>query len=154
MKAYVRWVSDSCVDPFNEDRYAYTTPFGMYRAGADYCSCANGAALQAFSAEGAKLAVFNVIRACYDPTACSILYAKARPMAFIHDEILGEVPEAEAHELCNAMSEIMVDSFRVVTPDVAVKAQPVLMERWNKSAEPVFGQDGRLKVWKPKPLSK
>lgn len=149
MKAYFRWVTDCCVDPFNEDKYAYTTPMGMYRAGADFCSCANGAALQAFSAEGAKLAVFSVVRACYDPALCSILYGKMKPLAFIHDELLFEAPLEEAHELSMAASEIMVDAFKVVTPDVAVKAQPVLMERWNKLAEPVFGADGRLKPWKP-----
>lgn len=150
MRAYFRWISDCCQDPFNDDKYAYTTPFGMYRAGCDFCAAANGAALQAFSAEGAKLSVFSVVRACYDPSLCSILYGKMKPMAFIHDEILGEVPEDCAHELCMEASRLMVESFREVTPDVAVKAQPVLMVRWNKSAEPVFGADGRLKPWEPK----
>lgn len=156
MKQYFEWISKSCVDPFNvghdgSTKYAYSTPMGMYRAGADYCAAANGASLQALSAEGAKLAVFNVIRACFDSSIGSILYGKVRPIAFVHDEILGEVPESsEAHDLVYEVANIMVYAMQVVTPDVVARAQPVLMRRWDKKAEPVFDKNNRLTVWLPK----
>lgn len=161
MQMYFDWITKNCVDPWNEPdfdeetgketaKFAYTTPFGMYIAGARFCAIANGAGLQAFSAEGAKLAVFNVVRACYDSSVGSILFNVVKPIAFIHDEILFEVPECSvAHEMCYAVGGIMEESFKVVTPDVACKAQPVLMRRWNKDAEPVFDRDGRLVVWEP-----
>jgi hypothetical protein len=169
MRDYFRWINDNCIDPINpakivetvdeetgevrqreQSKYAYTTPFGMYIAGQPYCSVANGAALQAFSAEGAKLSVFNVIRACYDVSQCSILYGRMRPTAFIHDEIFGEVPEECASDLCMEAARIMVNSMMVVTPDVQAKAQPCLMRRWSKEAESVFDKEGRLIPWEPK----
>ncbi|MEO0531665.1 MAG: hypothetical protein AAF266_13985, partial [Planctomycetota bacterium] len=76
------------------DRYAYFSPLGMYRAGCDYCAAANGQGLQTPAAEGAKLAVYNVVRACYDSEAGEpLLYGKAWPIAFVHDEIIGEIEE-------------------------------------------------------------
>lgn len=166
MRDYFKWVNSNCVDQFNaprvnedtgksQDRYAYTTPFGMLISGQSYTSVANGAGLQAFSAEGAKLSVFNLIRACYDASQYSILYGRMKPMAFIHDENLGEVPEATIdgigpHDLCAEASRIMVNAMRVVTPDVEARAQACLMRRWQKEAEPVFDKNGRLTVWEPK----
>lgn len=162
MQMYFDWITKNCVDPWNVDKedketgrpitqYAYTTPFGMYIAGAAFCGIANGCGLQAFSAEGATMAVFNVVRACYDSTVGSIIFGKVKPIAFIHDEILFEVPECETtHEMCYEVGKIMEDSFKIVTPDVACKAQPVLMRKWNKEAEPVFDKNGRLIPWEPK----
>ena len=50
---------------------------------------------------------------------------------------------------------IMVESMRTLTPDVKVKAEPALMFRWAKSAEPYFA-DGILIPWEivPKHLEK
>ena len=153
MKLYHAWINDSCEDPLHTDKYAYTTPMGMYRAGASYCAAANGAGLQSPSAEGALLAVCAVAEATYADVA-SPLYTedadpKHRPLLFIHDEIIGEARIDCAHEVAHEVSRIMVESMRLVTPDVAVKAEPVLMLRWSKSAEAVFEND-RLIPWTPK----
>ena len=49
----------------------------------------------------------------------------------------------------------MVESMQRLTPDVKVKAEPALMFRWAKSAEPYFA-DGILVPWEmvPKHLNK
>jgi hypothetical protein len=150
---YFRWVSQTLEDPANstmeETRYAYVSPMGMYRAGATYCAAANGAALQTPTAEGAKSAVFELARACYDPSAHHILYG-CRPVAFIHDELIVEIPEGDLmHDRAMAIAEVMVHSMARILPDVTVRAEPALMWRWDKRAEAVFGSDGRLQVWTP-----
>lgn len=167
---YLDWVKTQ-IDPHNPakiirdkatgeekkiSQHAYYSPMGMYRAGCDYCATANGFALQTPGAEGALLAFFNVTRACFDKSLGSILWGEYHnpvfvPTAFIHDEILAEVKEDEyMQQRLDAATKIMVDSFRVVCPDIPIKAQPVLMRRWNKSAEPVFNSTGQLVPWEPK----
>ena len=141
---YFAWVNKDCKDPSDQDLYCYTSPMGMIRAGASYCACANGASLQTPASEGAKLAVFRLAKECWlsrgdlDGTL---------PVAFIHDEILAEVPREKAHEAACAIAKIMVDSMQVVLPDLTIKAEPCLMERWDKRAEPVF-ENGRLVPWR------
>jgi len=169
MPAYFSWIKDNCVDPHNPGRtrtfkdengnsyertldvFSYLSPMGMYRAGCDYCAAANGAGLQTPSAEGAKLAVWTLVRACYDPTMNNILCGTMRPIAFVHDEIIGEVLDTpQAHDYAVEAASLMVESFKQVVPDVNVKAQPVLMRRWNKDASPVFDANNRLVCWEPK----
>jgi DNA polymerase-1 len=161
MVDYFRWIREESVDPNNfatdDDGkpvklYSYISPFGMYRAGATYCAAANGAALQTPTAEGAKSSVFNIARACYDPTMRSVLY-DSRPVAFIHDENIAELREDEKLQArADEMSKIMVDSMEVVFPDMNVKAGPTLMRRWNKKAKAVYDEQGNLQIWEPKEL--
>jgi DNA polymerase-1 len=161
MVEYFRWIREECVDPNNtttdEDGkpvklYSYISPFGMYRAGATYCAAANGAALQTPTAEGAKSSVFNLARACYDPTMRSVLY-DSRPVAHIHDENIAELREDEKLQArADEMSKIMVNSMEVVFPDMNVKAGPTLMRRWNKKAKAVYDEQGNLQIWEPKEL--
>jgi len=122
-----------------QDRYRYTTPMGMVRMGCDYCAACNGLGLQSPSGEGAKLAVFETVRECYDPTQKSPLSGKVFPLMFIHDEIVGEVVDSdEATSLVNHFASIMVKCMECITPDVPAKAEPVLMTRWDKFAKPTY----------------
>jgi len=145
MKDYFQWVNRGCKDPYDPDSYCYSTPLGMYRAGATYCACANGAALQSPAAEGAKLAVFEVAKACYvgDLKGCY-------PQAFIHDEILLEIPEGpDMGEKADKVAEIWKSQMHLILPDVPIGASPCLMRRWDKAAEPVRDEKGRLQIWSP-----
>lgn len=159
---YFKWITTSCADVVQADKFCYVSPLGMYRAGANFCATANGKALQTPSAEGAKMSVFNIVRACIDPTLGSILLddkdgPQVRLTVFVHDENIGEIRAGDGsyearkhrHELLMEMARIMVESMRVVTPDVTPRANPVLMTRWDKRAEPVFDKDGFLDVWMP-----
>jgi DNA polymerase I-like protein with 3'-5' exonuclease and polymerase domains len=168
MKLYHDWINSQAIDPhapaqarqrddgstFISRKYAYTSPMGMYRAGCDFCAAANGKALQTPSAEGAKLAIWNVVRACVDPSRGSILYpdalgARCRPLAFVHDEFVGEVSEDCVQEVIVEVSALMVEAMRYITPDVKVGVGPALMRRWDKRAEAVFDESGCLTVWEP-----
>jgi len=157
-KLYFDWVSNACkfgapvvVEEGEKpmQRYAYTTTFGAYRANCSYTSCCNGKALQSPTAEGAKLGVWNVRRACYDPAQRSMLFG-CHPVNFIHDENLVEIPDDQyAHERAFEIARLMVDGFRAVVTDLPVLAEPALMHRWYKQAEPVFDANGRLIPWTP-----
>lgn len=153
MRDYFAHVNKHCEDTYNEGDYCYDTPLGMHRAGASYCATANGLGLQSPAAEGATAAVWNVVRACYDPSYDSIL-KEVHPLAFIHDEILAEIPDNEYKDArAREIAYIMVESMKNLTPDVNIRATPVLMVRWNKDAEQVFDEQGMLKIWTPKPKS-
>jgi len=146
MRTYFDWVNEQN-DPMNEGKYVYLTPFGVKRVGCSFCSIANGAALQSPAAEGAKLAVWEVTRASYDPEMGSILLG-SYPLAFIHDEIWGETPEDEfsGKRACE-VGRIMVECMSKVVRDVPVKVEPKLMRRWSKDARTVFDNQGNLIVW-------
>ena len=137
-------------DEGSSDDFEYTTPFGMVRKGCSYTSAANGECMQSPAAEGFKSAVFNLVRACRDPNLKSILY---KPAAYvpneIHDETLTFLREPDAHDLAMEVREIMQESMKLVIRDVKVKAEPCLMRRWHKEAEPVY-EAGKLVPWEPK----
>lgn len=163
---YFKYINRNCLDPHNKgfdsktnteyDLYAYDTPYGMHRAGCDYCACANGLGLQSPSAEGALTALINLIPACYDTRKCDILSPDnlgptVRPWGFVHDEFVGEIREDSlAHERVAEIQRIMIEGMRIVTPDVVAKANACLMRKWDKRAEPVFDENGRLTIWSPK----
>lgn len=144
MRRYFHWI-ESQADPLNLDSYAYVTPFGMYRAGASFCAAANGAGLQSPTGEGAKLAVFRVAKECYHPEGTLV---GSFPVAFIHDEILLEVPVKKAHDHAHRAAEIMVEAMKVVMTDVKVRAEPALMLHWDKRADAVY-EGGKLVPWTP-----
>lgn len=149
---YFPWIQGEG-DPFNPGTLVYTTPLGMRRSGCSFCSAANGRLLQSPAAEGAKLATFEVVRACFDPTyengEPSPIYG-CKPLAFVHDEILIEIPDDEfAHERCEYVKGLMVGAMSEIMTDVPVKAKATLQRRWNKDAEPTY-QDGRLVVTEEK----
>lgn len=145
MRLYFAWI-DQQRDPENLDSFSYVTPFGMYRAGASFCAAANGAGLQSPTSEGAKLAVFDTSYECYHSAG---KLRGAFPVAFIHDEIIFEVPCEEAHELALSAAEVMVASMGVVMTDVTVRAEPALMIVWDKRAEATYDGEGRLIPWTP-----
>lgn len=168
MNLYFDYINNQCVDPYNKqkvtvdertgeervsNRYHYQSPGGFYRAGCDYCAAANGLGLQTPAAEGAKLSVWEVGRACFDESQGNDkLLGKAIPILFIHDEIVGEVvaDRAIATAAVREMGEIMVRAMRVVTPDVRAAYESALMTRWGgKEVESHIEEDGLLSVWSP-----
>jgi DNA polymerase-1 len=116
---------------------------GYVRGGVGYTDGCNHH-FQHRAATGAKAALFAVAYECYVDES-SPLYG-SRPVAFIHDEILAEVPKDVAHEASVRLAEVMCREMARYIPDVPVSASPALMERWLKGAEPVY-RDGRLVPW-------
>lgn len=168
-REFFRYLSNNMIDPLNvrtptaedierceqEGRkfrgtlFRYESPLGMVRAGADYCAAANGFGLQTPAAEGAKSAVFEAARACYDWTRGSILFG-SRPVAFIHDELILEIPEDDRmHERSVELERIMVECMGRILPDVTIRCESSLMRRWDKRAKNVLDSSGRLAIWEP-----
>ena len=106
---------------------------------------------QGLSADGARSALFATSRACY-VSPSSPLFG-SRVVAFIHDEIILETPEAQAPAAAKALSALMVAEMERWLPDIPVKADAHLMRRWYKDAEPVFDAAGELVPWEPKEQS-
>lgn len=164
MGPYFEYISDKCKDPYNADMgtwedgrtvegLCYTTPLGMHRAACTFTKAANGRAMQSPSAEGFKIAVFNTVRACEDPSQNSLLHAlDSHVVNEIHDEILSEVPaKVEEANLCaTEIQRLMEESMSMVMPDVRVSTEACLMKFWTKQAQPVKDDQGRLIPWEPR----
>ena len=115
------------------------------------CAVANGKGLQTWSGDGFLAAFCATVRLTHDYSLGHPLLGKVHPLIPIHDEIVGEVlDDGRADEYATRVAEVMVENFSVVLPDVKIKAQPVLMRRWDKNAEPVFDSvTKKLIPWEP-----
>lgn len=102
---------------------------------------------QGLAADAAKSALLPLARECYLEQD-SPLYG-SRPILFIHDEVIAEVPEETAHLAGPRMADLMVRCFNEWVPDCPVTASPALMYRWTKEAEPTYSE-GKLVPWEPK----
>lgn len=154
MGEYFAWITRDCRDAdfseYGDDRYVYVSPHGMIRRNCFYTDATNGAALQTPTAEGAKISLWNLARACYDATTGSTLLG-CHPVAFIHDEVIVEIPHDELmHERAFEVARIMREGMEQVMTRVKVGAAPACMFRWNKDAKTVLDSSGRLQVWMPK----
>jgi hypothetical protein len=166
MGQYLTWIKNHCRDPQHAAQYekkdgkkrlrqfyCYDTPFGMHRARADFCACANGAGLQSPSAEGALGALYQVQKAMtlanMDDSICSYLEG-CYPINFIHDEILWECPDDEYVDArVEIVDRIMVECMEIITPNVTARTESSAMRRWYKQAEPVYNEGGGLIPWEP-----
>ncbi len=116
---------------------------GFVRGGCGYCDTLN-TYFQTLAAHASKAALWSVSQACYNDTQ-SPLYG-SRPVLFVHDEIIAEVPEARGHECAAALERLMVDAMEKWTPDVPAAASATLMKNWSKAAEQTYSA-GRLVAW-------
>ena len=107
-------------------------PTGRVRADCSYTERHNWP-FQALAADGAKLALYALVRSGY------------RVAAFIHDEVLVEVPERDDYrDVAEDISRIMIEAMRRVCPDVAIRTEYAVMRRWRKDAKAVYDGEGRL----------
>lgn len=142
MRSYFRHVSDQCRGGTYTHRHPRT---GFVRGAVGYTDGCNHA-FQHLTAAGAKEALYRVTREAYTDRS-SALWG-TYPVMFVHDEIIAEVPELRAHEAAHRIADVMVETMNIYTPDVPARAEPALMRRWYKGAEPVY-VDGRLVPWEP-----
>lgn len=109
----------------------------------NFTNAANGY-FQALAADGAKRALWSVTRAQF--TLGSPLFG-SHVILFAHDELIGEVPEANASDGVKEVTRLMVEAMRGVCPDVFVAAEPTLMRRWYKEAKCIYNKDGSIGIW-------
>lgn len=94
---------------------------------------------QAIAADGAKLALWGLYRAGF------------RSVAFVHDEVLIELPRSADHtEEAKRIDRILCESMQQLTGSIPIACEYALSDRWYKQAEAVFDDQGRLCLWKPK----
>jgi hypothetical protein len=118
---------------------------GRFRGRCKFTAACN-TFFQGLGADVAKRALWGVTKRCYMRVPGSVLYG-ARPVGFIHDEILAELFAEIAHEQAFEMAKVMCDEGNTLLPDVPVKCVPALSKYWCKEAEAVFDKNGRLQPW-------
>jgi len=116
---------------------------GFQRAGINYNQAANSP-FQSLGAHCSKSAMWEISRRAYS-SRDSFLYG-SRPVAFIHDEFILEVPEFAAHLASIELENVMVEQMQKYTPNIPASASSVLMRRWTKQAKRVL-KNGRLIPW-------
>lgn len=94
------------------------------RGGLHYCNGCN-TSFQGLVADGAKQAFYEVSRQCFITGGT---LRGARPVGFIHDEIILEGLESHGEELCRIMRDVMGRWIRSVPVGVDFK----VMDRWTK----------------------
>lgn len=117
------------------------------RGGVEFTSAANGY-FQALLADVTKKALRSAVSECYVGTGA---LRGSRVIAFMHDELIAEVPFDRAHDAATRIGVIMEDALKEYCPDLApaVHAEPALMRRWYKGAETRRDAAGRLIPWEP-----
>jgi DNA polymerase I-like protein with 3'-5' exonuclease and polymerase domains len=126
---------------------------GMLRGKVRYTAVCNGF-FQHLTAMGAKDACYAVAKECYlgvMPNGRPSPLAGCRPVLFLHDEIIIEIPYHSAefgHLAVTRLAEVMKQAMERWITRVPVKCSPVLTRRWWKGAKAVQ-QDGMIVPVKP-----
>jgi len=121
-----------------------------WRGGLTYTETCN-TPFQGLGADCAKDALFDVMRACYDPSMHSPMFGSV-PVNFVHDQILTETPEEGAHEAAVEQARIMSDTASKFLPDVPIEAEPALSRRFSKFAQTIYDANKRLVPWEHKEI--
>lgn len=127
---------------------------GRVRGEVGFCDGANSI-FQGRAADGAKRAGWYIAKECYlrdpyrDGSGPTPLFG-ARPVLFVHDEFILEVPIATAHEATLRLSAVMIAGMREAVPDVKIGTEYALATRWYKGASAAYDANGRLVPWEPK----
>lgn len=119
---------------------------GRWRGAATYSAMANSY-FQGLAADGALEALYKVALECHS-VRNSALY-DFRIVAFVHDEIVLEGPEARANDAAHRLQQIMEHEMNVFTPDCPTPAEPVVTRVWSKAAKQVWDGEKRLVAWEP-----
>lgn len=107
-------------------RESVTTKTGRIRANATYCQARN-TPFQGLAADGAKIALYRLIRAYY------------RVVNFIHDEYLIEIPvDSDFNAVGANVQAVIIEAMHTVVPDVKIKAEWSVTDRWYKDSKKVF----------------
>ena len=169
VRAYLSWVQATVGD----DGVVRHPVSGRVRGRVRMTAAFNGY-FQGLVADGAKYAAWLLCHAAYTGTLPGEVYdavragegaragcdevelssaarafAGSRPVLFLHDEILAELPADRAHEAGEGVALIMRWAMQRHTLDVRVGAEPAIMGRWYKAAKTVRDDTGRLVPWAP-----
>ena len=102
----------------NEQGFVWTRT-GRLRADTTYCAEKN-TPFQGLAADGAKIALYNLMTNGF------------KLVGFVHDEVITEVHKEKIEEMRVLQEQIMVQSMQVVVPDVAIRVESTISERYCK----------------------
>lgn len=141
-REYFKWVNTK-IESENPPRITQIFS-NRVRGNVSFTEASNGL-FQALAADAAKAAGFLVARACYVDQD-SPLYG-CRPVDFIHDEEIVEVPDDEfAADAAEELARLMRLGASPFLPDVPPVCEGMLARRWSKAAKPMR-ENGRLVPW-------
>lgn len=143
VKEYIAWITRELE---KSDRLTQLHS-GRVRGGLAVPSGAN-TLFSGLAGDGAKRALWAVSRECY-VVPDSPLFG-SRVIIFAHDELILEMPEANAHEAALRQTELMISEMQKVVENVKVRAEPALMRYWYKDAAAVYDSNKKLTPWEPK----
>lgn len=143
MRDFFKYVGG--LSPFGNDFSVTQHRSLRQRGGCNYNAGCN-TFFQGLAADGAKEALWRVAQECYADSSSPLF--GARPVAFLHDEIMLECPEGRITEVALRLKQVMEEGMDSFVPDVKITAEPAAMLRWYKSASPVW-KDGELLPWTP-----
>ncbi len=108
-----------------------------------FTSAANSL-FQGLGADACGGSLWEVTKACY-AIRSSMLYG-ARPVNFMHDNILTEVERARAHEALVEQERRMIEGAAPYLPDVPPAVDGKIMVRWSRDATRIE-HGGRVYAW-------
>lgn len=120
---------------------------GIFKGGCGYTDGAN-LGFQGPAAVGAKRALTRVSSECYADRK-SPLYG-SRPVVFVHDEVIAEVPEDRFGPAGERLAQIMRDSMSEICPNVKISAEPAFCRNWNKGMRTLKDAVGNYLIWEEK----
>ena len=122
---------------YTEPQDTVWTLTGRMRKGVTY-TMARNTPFSGLAADGAKLAMWQLLRAGY------------RVVAFVHDEFIIELP-ADADHTAQAghVEHICCQAMQQLVGDIPIECEYALAERWYKQATAVRDPDGKLIPWQP-----
>lgn len=127
MRDYHERIGLGCVDI--DGTYHVVVPrSGLVRGGCSFNEACNFP-FQSLAATAAKQAMWDLWRAQLDHR--SALYG-SHQVLFVHDEIVLETPEDRADEALAEQSRIMIAAFAKWCPDVPVRTEGHVLERYTK----------------------
>lgn len=133
MPEYFNWI-DNVAGPLREGTFIQLYS-NRIRGRTGFCDGCN-TMFQGLTADGAASALWDVAVECY-LIESSPLYG-CRPVIFMHDEIVIEIPWTDpirATQAADRLAEIMVAAMQKWMPDIPVAAKPAMYSRFNKGAK-------------------
>ena len=113
---------------------------GRRRGGIGFTDGANSY-FQGLVADGAKCALYNVVRACWMQPESALF--SARPVLFIHDEIIIEAPEGRASVAADELARLMIQGIKPFLPDLPIEVEAWCSRIWTKGLDEARDPDGR-----------
>jgi DNA polymerase I-like protein with 3'-5' exonuclease and polymerase domains len=111
---------------------------GRVRGGIERSGQLFNTQFQGLAGDGAKAALWQLLRAGY------------RVVAFVHDEFLIELPEADDYsESAKDIERICCRTMEEFTPGVPIACEYSVANCWSKAAVAVYDESGQLQVWSP-----